>query len=115
MLKQLLANTLIALSKFCVSTSQKLVPSSSIKDDGTAAGSPHYNQLGRQPIVEMLETFSAEEFMGYLKGNTLKYTRRAGLKAGTNDQAKANQYRSWTRQFESVGGITLNKKFYTKE
>lgn len=63
----------------------------------------------------MLETLSAEEFLGYLKGNTLKYTRRAGLKAGTNDQAKANQYRSWTRQFESVGGITLNKKFYTKE
>ena len=115
MLKRLLANTRDFLKVYFANISPKPVKSSSTSDDGTAAGSPHYNQLERQPIIEMLETLSAEEFLGYLKGNTLKYTRRAGLKAGTNDQAKANQYRSWTRQFESVGGITLNKKFYTKE
>lgn len=115
MLKRLIANTRDFLKVYFANISPKPVKSSSTSDDGTAAGSPHYNQLERQPIIEMLETLSADEFQGYLKGNVIKYTRRVGLKKGTNDQAKADQYSTWLQQFMGNLGIVLNGKFYTKE
>ena len=62
----------------------------------------------------MLETLSAEAFTGYLLGNVIKYTRRAGLKVGTNDAAKAEQYTCWLAEFKHRRTITLNGKLYTR-
>ena len=83
-------------------------------DQGTAETSPHYNKLGNdQPILIMLRTFTAEEFLGYLKGNALKYKQRAGLKEGTNDYAKADQYQKWYHEYKFAGGISIGDTFYT--
>lgn len=83
-------------------------------DQGTAETSPHYNKLGKdQPILIMLRTFTAEEFSGYLKGNALKYKQRAGLKEGTNDHAKADQYQKWYHEYMFAGGISIGDTFYT--
>ena len=67
-----------------------------IMDDGTADASPHYNSLGVQPIEVMEDTFTHEEFRGFLKGNMIKYAFRAGKKgAMEKDVNKYNQYRDW--------------------
>lgn len=83
-------------------------------DQGTAETSPHYNKLGsEQPILKMLHTFSHEEFMGYLRGNVVKYTSRIGLKDGTNDENKAKQYQKWLDEFQAFGGISIGQEFYS--
>ena len=83
-------------------------------DQGTAETSPHYNKLGNeQPILIMLCTFTKEAFLGYLLGNVIKYKQRAGLKPGTNDQAKADQYHKWLVEYYTFDGITIGDKFYT--
>ena len=83
-------------------------------DKGTAETSPHYNALGNeQPILIMLRTFTKEEFLGYLRGNVIKYKQRAGLKSGTNDRAKADQYHKWLVEYFTFDGISIGDKFYT--
>lgn len=83
-------------------------------DQGIAETSPHYNKLGNeQPILIMLRTFTKEAFLGYLQGNVIKYKQRAGLKPGTNDQAKADQYHKWLVEYYTFDGISIGDKFYT--
>lgn len=73
-----------------------------VKDDnediGSAATSKHYNAQAIQPIELMEMSFSKEEFKGFLKGNILKYSMRAGSKSGESvfkDTVKAKQYKMW--------------------
>jgi hypothetical protein len=67
-----------------------------IDDTGTAATSPHYNSLPIQPIELMEATLTREEFLGYLKGNMIKYAMRAGRKGETQkDVNKYNQYKEF--------------------
>ena len=60
--------------------------------DDRQVGGDHYKKMAIQPweIMELLLT--REEFIGYLKGNIVKYSLRAGRKAGTDDEAKAAHY-----------------------
>lgn len=84
-------------------------------DKGTAESSPHYNKLGKdQPILKMLREFSKEMFLGYLRGNVIKYRSRAGLKEGTNDQAKADQYLKWEVEYYAFDTITIGDVVYSK-
>jgi hypothetical protein len=65
-------------------------------DIGTAATSPHYNSLPIQPVELMEATLTREEFLGYLKGNMIKYAMRAGRKGETQkDVNKYNQYKEF--------------------
>ena len=65
-------------------------------DIGTAATSPHYNSLPVQPIELMEAVLTREEFLGYLKGNMIKYAMRAGRKDETQkDVNKYNQYKEF--------------------
>ena len=85
-------------------------------DKGTAETSPHYNKLGaRQPILIMLHDFSKEEFTGYLKGNVIKYTERAGLKAETDDAAKAKQYQKWLDEYTAFNCISIGTVVHSKD
>lgn len=52
----------------------------------------HYNQ-GAVECIEAIESaLTAEEFRGYLKGNSIKYLWRADLKGGVQDLQKAQWY-----------------------
>lgn len=85
-------------------------------DKGTAETSPHYNKLGnKQPIMIMLRELTHEEFRGFLKGNVIKYTTRAGLKEGTDDAAKAQQYQKWLDEHDAFRCISIGNRTYTKE
>lgn len=89
---------------------------SKLVDLGTAETSPHYNKLGnKQPIMIMLRELTHEEFRGFLKGNVIKYTTRAGLKEGTDDAAKAQQYQKWLDEHDAFRCISIGNRTYTKE
>ena len=72
---------------------------SDIKDgaNGTTAndiqvGGQHYKTMPIQPWEVMEAVLTHEEFVGFLKGNVLKYSMRAGRKEGSDDANKARHY-----------------------
>lgn len=79
-------------------------------NDGKPETSTHY--MGAvQPIELMLNALSREEFIGFLKGNMIKYAFRAGRKAGESAEKDRNKYLTyaeWLYTFESFGTIEVN-------
>lgn len=67
----------------------------------------HYVRLPIQPIMVMLKDLTPAEFMGFLKGNALKYILRADGKNGLEDYAKAKQYATWMEEFARTGTIRI--------
>ena len=49
--------------------------------DDIQAGGSHYKDMGVQPWTVMEALLTREEFIGYLKGNLIKYGMRQGKKA----------------------------------
>ena len=65
-------------------------------EDGTAARASHYLACPIQPIDLIQYTLTKEELIGFLKGNIIKYSLRAGHKGDPEkDKAKALQYKKW--------------------
>ena len=60
-------------------------------DEVQVSGS-HYKDMPIQPWALMEMVLTVEEFRGYLKGNIIKYTMRAGRKEGSDDAGKAKHY-----------------------
>ena len=54
-------------------------------------GGQHYKEMGVQPWDVMEAVLSREEFIGFLKGNIVKYSMRAGKK-DSDDAGKARHY-----------------------
>lgn len=50
----------------------------------------HYS--GLQPLEVMKKTFSEFEYLGFLRGNILKYVMRYDKKGGVEDLKKAKHY-----------------------
>lgn len=66
--------------------------------NGTSAGQEHYKQSAMQPIQVMQRLMTPEQFNGFLIGNVIKYTMRAGHKdAVKKDLNKARQYLWWLK------------------
>lgn len=83
---------------------------------GNPETSTHY--MGAvQPIELMLKSLSREEFIGFLKGNMIKYAFRAGRKAGESAEKDRNKfltYAEWLYTFESFGTIEVNGEYIEK-
>ena len=60
-------------------------------DDMQVSGN-HYKDMPIQPWHIMEAVMTAEEFVGFLKGNIIKYSLRAGRKDGSDDAGKAKHY-----------------------
>jgi len=60
-------------------------------DDLQISGN-HYKDMPIQPWALMESVLTREEFIGYLKGNIIKYSLRAGRKDGSDDAGKARHY-----------------------
>ena len=60
-------------------------------DDLQISGN-HYKEMPIQPWAVMESVLAHEEFIGYLKGNIIKYSLRAGRKDGSDDTGKALHY-----------------------
>lgn len=58
----------------------------------TQVGGTHYKSKAVQPWDAMASCMSPEEFVGYLRGNVIKYTMRCSDKGGVEDLRKAQHY-----------------------
>jgi hypothetical protein len=78
--------------------------------EGSAQSSTHYQKGRLQPIEIMQDHLTREEFIGYLKGNILKYTMRCGYKDDVKKEcAKIEQYAKWLYQAQRGMLIDPNK------
>jgi len=55
-------------------------------------GGQHYKEMGMQPWDVMEAVLTHEEFVGFLKGNIIKYSMRQGKK-DSDDAGKARHYK----------------------
>ena len=60
-------------------------------DERQVSGS-HYKDMPIQPWTVMEAVLTPEEFKGFLRGNIIKYSMRAGRKEGSDDAGKALHY-----------------------
>lgn len=75
-------------------------------EDASAPNTKYYDEhyasmVGLEPIELMQLVLSPAEFIGFLKGNIIKYTMRAGKKQGEaaeKDITKAKRYAQWLRK-----------------
>jgi len=66
-------------------------------DDIQVSGN-HYKDMAIQPWHIMEAVLTHEEFVGFLKGNIIKYSLRAGRKDGSDDAGKAKHYMKKLRE-----------------
>ena len=62
-----------------------------VEADQGQVGGTHYKDMAVQPWHVMESILSREEFIGYLKGNVIKYGMRQGRK-GEDDAGKCRHY-----------------------
>lgn len=62
-------------------------------------GGQHYKEMGMQPWDVMEAVLTPEEFVGFLKGNIIKYSMRQGKK-DSDDAGKARHYRMKLREVQ---------------
>jgi len=67
-------------------------------DDVQVSGN-NYKDMAIQPWHIMEAVLSPEEFVGFLKGNVIKYSLRAGRKDGSDDAGKAKHYMQKLKEF----------------
>ena len=61
----------------------------------------HYLMMDIQPWDVMAAVLTREEYIGFLKGNVIKYSLRAGRKAGSDDVAKARHYMAKLKEVQN--------------
>ena len=64
-------------------------------------GGSHYKDMPVQPWDVMEAVLTPEEYIGYLKGNVIKYSMRAGRKEGSDDAGKAMHYKYKLKEVQS--------------
>ena len=70
-----------------------------MKSDDQQVGGNHYKDLTVTPWEVMEAVLTEEEFIGFLKGNIIKYSIRQGKKDGADDDgAKAQHYSDKLRE-----------------
>ena len=60
--------------------------------DEKQVGGTHYKDMTVQPWTVMQAVLTHDEFVGFLKGNIIKYGMRSGRKDGTDDNGKLQHY-----------------------
>jgi len=65
-------------------------------------GGDHYKTMTIQPWEVMEAVLTYDEFVGYLKGNIIKYSLRDGLK-DSDDGGKALHYRAKLKEVTDKG------------
>ena len=64
-----------------------------VRADNSQVGGSHYKDMAVQPWHVMQAVMTPEEFRGFLKGNIIKYSMRAGQKGSAQEDAdKARHY-----------------------
>jgi hypothetical protein len=73
-----------------------------MKADDIQIGGNHYKDMGVPPWDVMEAVLTEEEFIGFLKGNIIKYAMRQGRKLGAGDDAeKAKHYLAKLKEIDN--------------
>ena len=88
-----------------VKENSPIVPSSAglaalANADARQVSGNHYKDMPIQPWSVMEAVLTKEEFIGFLKGNIIKYSMRAGRKEGSDDAGKAQHYQQKLKEIE---------------
>lgn len=102
-------NTMAAFSN-CDITTGSITEGQTYLLNSSIVNEEHYS--GRiQPLEFMQANMTKEEFIGFLKGNIIKYVSRAGKKKSSDikdDLAKAKRYLSWLEK--AVNGDIIDPR-----
>jgi len=74
-----------------------------LKADDFQIGGDHYKEMGIPPWDVIEAVLTHEEFVGFLKGNIIKYAMRQGFK-DSNDAGKCVHYKQKLAEVEKEGG-----------
>jgi hypothetical protein len=66
--------------------------------DDIQAGGSHYKDMGVQPWTVMEALLTREEFIGYLKGNLIKY----GMRQGKKDSPDAEKWHHYNMKLREI-------------
>ena len=79
--------------------------------DAKQVGGSHYVDKKVQPWDAMEAWMTPQEFVGFLRGNVIKYLARCNDKGGVEDLKKARHYLDKLIEFHSqnVAGSSVNK------
>ncbi len=83
--------------------------------EGTPDKATHYKGAV-EPLEVMAKIMSKQEFIGFLKGNIIKYSYRAGRKQGESGQKDRNKfivYSDWLHRATNGQPIELDGKTIT--
>lgn len=72
--------------------------SNGISADDIQAGGSHYKDMGVQPWTVMEALLTREEFIGYLKGNLIKY----GMRQGKKDSPDAEKWHHYNLKLKEI-------------
>ena len=81
----------------------------------------HYTKAGIECIEAIRASMTDEQFLGYCKGNVMKYIWRFENKNGAEDLKKAGVYLKWMTETqekiekEEIRAIAEAKAFYEKQ
>lgn len=78
--------------------------------DDLQVGGQHYKDMGIQPWAVMEAVLTPEEWVGYLKGNVIKY----GMRQGKKDSDDANKARHYALKLEEVRNQQAHRQQNTK-
>ena len=70
------------------------------KADDIQAGGTHYKEMDVQPWAVMEAVLTEDEFIGYLKGNIIKY----GMRQGRKDSPDAEKCKHYIQKLKEVNG-----------
>lgn len=70
--------------------------------DEKQVGGNHYKDMAVQPWAVMQAVLTHTEFVGFLKGNIIKYGMRSGRKDGTDDPGKLQHYMEKLAEVENM-------------
>lgn len=71
-----------------------------ISADDIQAGGSHYKDMSVQPWTVMEALLSRDEFIGYLKGNLIKY----GMRQGKKDSPDAEKWHHYNMKLKEIRG-----------
>ena len=69
----------------------------------------HYEDQREQPIEYMEKSMPHDQFIGFLKGNIIKYVSRFEKKDGVRDLEKAKVYTTWLIEYIKDGKIKVRE------
>jgi hypothetical protein len=73
-----------------------------MKADEIQVGGTHYKDMAVQPWTVMESVLTREEFIGFLKGNIIKYAMRQGYK----DSPDAGKLKHYKQKLDEILGRT---------